>query len=444
MNDLNDFASWKDAEPDYRTKRVMYCRGLKNHLPMGSFCLLTSDVVVRLVDLVSDYVRVQVFQKATESAPFEDPMALPLRGLGQDKEVIQTRKMMHISPNVIKDVAFVFHPKRLEAEGLLIHGIVNAFFCRFRVSYEEDAEDGSVEAVKLGQIYAFTTGHPQFTMFDDCLGMRLWRSIVLLQDTFRRMLSSSSQKQGHFVPRRVERLPFSPESWCYLYRRVSGIVDGTKKVVSTPVQLVLAGCSRTTIRRKYKAQQLSFETSAQLDLLIGLLGSFVLFGVRKMKPKIGHVDRLSTNDIFNVVAVRPDNAMDDALTQRSRVELLMSESGQLCITLSYYRYQYVASRATGLPIDCPSDNLVRAIQFFRCPGGLTNDDDSDSSDAEFSMRKLNVGQCFEYNEGIYIIKSLKQTSGEIISRKTHTENNPNDVVFTDVRLVLDAVNVYYE
>ena len=122
---------------------------------MGSFALTTNDVLVRLVDFVSDYVRVQVFQEAKELAPFEDPIPLPLCGIGTDKEVTQTRKMMHIWPNVIKDVAFAFHPQRLEAEGLLIHGIENAFFCHFLLSYADDAEDGSVEAVEHGQIYPF-------------------------------------------------------------------------------------------------------------------------------------------------------------------------------------------------------------------------------------------------------------------------------------------------
>jgi hypothetical protein len=452
--DLDDLYRWDDTEPDYGA-RGFYCPDLKNYLHMGSFVVLADGVIARLVEFAADpgIVRANVYEKTMHSAPFPDPIPLPLRGIGQDREVVQTKEMRFLSPCYVKDVAFVFHPNRLAAEGLLLHGIKNAYFCRFRTVDEEDVQVepglvvGSVSPLDSVSFLSFPSESEDFEMFDDCLARRLWSSIVLLQDTFRRMLSSTSQKQGTFVPRKVERVVFPFESWSYLCRQVHDVAPHSEKVVNKAVQVVLAGCARTTIRRKQEARLLVFTTLEQFDGLMSVLGSFILFGVRQMKPKIGEVHRLRTNDIINVVSTQvPSEAdTDDAdISSKSRVELLLSDQGLLCITLSYGRYQYRPSSTNGVPIGCPSDNLAKAIMFFRSSTGNHDNNNGALLGNEVVPSNIKVGHSFEYEEVIYLIKSIKRASCEVICSKTHPKLDSGDVTFTDVGLVSLAITAYYE
>jgi hypothetical protein len=192
----------------------------------------------------------------------------------------------------------------------------------------------------VASFFSFASEAENFTLFDNCLPRRLWGSVVLLQDTFRCMLLSSTlQKQGNFIPRKVEQVIFPFESWAYLCCRVHNFAEHhSDKVVHKAVQVVLVGCARTTIHRKQKAMLLLFTMAEQFEGLMGVLGPFLLFGAHQAKPKIGEFPRLRTNAMINVVSTElpsEDDTDDGDMTWKSCVELLLSDSGLLCITLSY-------------------------------------------------------------------------------------------------------------
>jgi hypothetical protein len=355
------FPTWSGTEPSFGSLPV-YIPSLKTHLSVGSF-VFTGEQVVRIVSVLDNIVITNRYAKIIASRPFKVPIHQVFQGL-QDRELVQTRERIVLSPEQICNIAFVFHPHRVETDGLLLHGIHNVFYSRFRT--EEDSQT-HLDPVSFESFISFSSESPQFQDFDSCFSSRIWLSVVVIQDTFRRLLASSSEKQGIYVPRKTEKIYFTQEGWAYLKRALADLAPVLDKQVKQPVQLLLPGCTRTTIRRITSAESFVLTSAEQMDAFLSLYGALVLFGVRKSRPKIGHTARLCVNDILNVVVPNLPDEIDgtgNTLVCKARILLVMDPS-VLTISLSYGRYQYIPSDHLGNPANCPSEALKRAIMFFR-------------------------------------------------------------------------------
>jgi hypothetical protein len=432
------FDSLVDTVPSYGGQ-PLYAPGLKNHLHIGSFVQLQDGDIVRVVSHEpGEHVVGNLFVKSKSPPPFTMPRHPVIRGLS-NQEVHQTLQKVHFEARHIEEIVFVFHADRVTSDGIVLHGIGNAFICRFHCS---DLVTGELLLLEADNFCSFPSDSEEFQLFDTCYPYKVWTSVVQIQDTFRRMLSSRSEKQGMFVPRKMERLPFAIEGWGYLCRRLKASLLPSKncKPVSMPVPILLPGCSRTTVRRVKKAEGLFFQSTEQLDALCAVYGAMMLFGVRKARPKINEVHRLCVNDIINVLSC--DHDEDDSVACPSRIQLVMDRGSILSVCLSYGRYQYSPSPSdNGKPQNCPSEMLEKAILFFKTNSGIPAPEAPPIAPIVSFPPNIKVGHMFEYDEHVFVVQSINRRQGEVYCRNT-TIWSDDHVCFSDVQVVSHAITEY--
>jgi hypothetical protein len=429
------FATWSGTEPNFGSPPA-YIPSLKTHLSIGSF-VFSGHQVVRIVSLSDNTVITNEYAKIIVSRPFKTPVPHVFQGL-QDRELVQTRRRIVLSTDQIENIAFVFHPHRIETDGLLLHGIHNVFYSRFRT--EEDSQT-LLDPVSFDSFVSFSSESPQFQDFDSCFSSRIWLSVVAIQDTFRHLLASSSEKQGIYVPRKTEKIYFTQEGWAYLKRALADLAPIIEKQVKQPVQLLLPGCTRTTVRRIKSAESFMLTSAEQMDAFLSVYGALVLFGVRKPRPKIGHTERLCVNDILNVVVPNLPDEIDgtgNTLVCEARILLVMDPS-VLTISLSYGRYQYIPSDNLGNPANCPSEALKQAIMFFRESHAPLVEQEPNPP----FPRNVKVGRMFQNNAAIYIIEVVNKSGRYVVCRQAHPQSNCANTIFDNVDVVSAAVTEYY-
>jgi hypothetical protein len=97
-----------------------------------------------------------------------------------------------LKPGISKNwFLFSIHADRVASDGIVLLGISNAYICRFQCS---DSVTGELLTIEADQFCSFPSDSEDFKLFDTCYPYQVWTSGVQIQDTFRRMLSSRSEK----------------------------------------------------------------------------------------------------------------------------------------------------------------------------------------------------------------------------------------------------------
>jgi hypothetical protein len=408
----NNYIDWIEAEPNFASIPE-YCPPLKAFIHVGSFLYLNDDRVVRLVGVEEPTQLIgNLYTKLEGDCPaYEESMVDYLRGL-KNCELCQTLGKVNFCTYDIKDIAFVFSSSDIEREHIVMHGIKNAFFCRFK-------KGPSSCLTRLSDFCCFPSFHEHSTHCESCFPLRIWRAIYTIQDTFRSMLSNSSEGQGAFVPNKRKKIFFSSEAWKYIYPRMGHAVSPIDVSSSKIKQKMLCGATAKTVRFKDSGQKLILTTQEHYDALEGVFGSMVLFGFRRKRPKVGMKEPLCVNNEFNVIA--PNIHNEHANTNKkavlhARVIFVMDQT-ELLVSLSFGVLPYVPASLGGEPSVCGLPSLTATILHFRI---------ADASAPTSNTARVRVNRRFRHNGVKYKVVSV--ASGT--ARCKRMGQNTDDTMYT--------------
>ena len=415
MANSYDDRLWQERSLPKYDKDPVYVEHLKVEIEVGTFILFRESrqsenlLVGRIVDVALGPPRstVNIFRKVgtvegAEVQKLEDGSVCNIPELLQTQEF---RELRHHQDVV--DFAFVFPPKAV-VDGLVnCSGISNAFICRYLFV------DHTSELVEIEDIVSFPSLYSSEdqpwvrTRCVDCVGLRIWRSVSVVQDILMKMLNRQSERQGLFARAR-EKVPlFPPETWLYLSRRAAGVIEPIKRSGRRVRQRLLYGMKMQTKRVETKVEILRFETDEQLIVLRKILGIAATVGVRRRKARIDETKYIQTNDALNIVT--GSDSAEDPFTLRTEEEGidLVFDQMELVVICRYSKYVYSADD-DGEPVDCPCDH-VEALLL----GGGQNPNLVDDSQESLVV----IGSMFQFDNVVLRISSVKsdEVVGEVVA-----------------------------
>ena len=176
-------AEWDQGDPRIRQK-LRYCPLLMADLSAGTFVLVSGvqnavDVVCCIIDCWEangtgePFVKVNVFRKVGNNFHLKNVREVTDPMLRFVPEVLQTLEFRSISPNEIKDIAFVFKTRFLLdlPQYHVVQGISNVYQLRYH-------SDGSI--IPEDKCLAFPSCYDSFIFYPDCYSSRIWNVLELI------------------------------------------------------------------------------------------------------------------------------------------------------------------------------------------------------------------------------------------------------------------------
>jgi hypothetical protein len=183
-------AEWDQVEPRIRQK-LRYCPMVMADLSAGTFVLVSSGVVDEVCCIVDCWeapngagestMKVNVFREVGNNFRLENVREVTDPTLRFVPEVVQTLELRSISPNEIKDIAFIFKTSVLleSPQYHVVQGILNVFQLRYR-------SDSSMIAEK--KCLPFPSCLDTFIWYPDCYSSRIWNVLKLIRDEMNQQL----------------------------------------------------------------------------------------------------------------------------------------------------------------------------------------------------------------------------------------------------------------
>jgi hypothetical protein len=181
-----------------------------------------------------------------------------------------------------------------------------------------------------------------------------------------------------------------------------------------------------------KSTTLLLTERSEYDFLQGLLGDYVLFGLRSRAPKVGTSRTVQEGDQFNVIQNLQPAALPNAPdcttfqaepTSNTHVKLVF-RGKELKISLAYYRQVFNSSTMQ----HHHNTPISRALRF--CTSGV----------AELPSNKLKIGHLFEDDtDTLYRVVNINNGA---ITCQDDEDSTADPVVFTDIPFVTAQINNY--
>jgi hypothetical protein len=273
-------------------------------LSAGTFVLVSSGDVDEVCCIVDCWeapngagdsaMKVNVFRQVSDNFRLENVREVTDPTLRFVPEVVQTLELRSISPNKIKDIAFVFKTRALleYPQYHVVQGILNVFQLRYR-------SDSSIIPEK--KCLPFPSCSDTFIWYPDCYSSRIWNALELIRDETNQQLGRYVLSQGEYAKGKG-RVTISKEVWAYIVRRLHGIIDGDDShklytATSTRIKRVLHPGLKLSSHRVINNQGsfLRFQTRHQLCALVKLLGETVLCNIQKRRPRVDKSVKLQEN-----------------------------------------------------------------------------------------------------------------------------------------------------
>ena len=183
-------AEWDQLEPSIRQK-LRYCPMVMADLLAGTFMLVSSGVVDEVCWIVDcceapngaseSTMKVNVFREMGDNFRLENVREVTHPTPWFVPEVVQTLELRSISPNEIKDIAFIFKARVLleSPQYHVVQGISNVFQLRYQ-------SDSSMIAEK--KCLPFPSCLDMFVWYPDCYSSCIWNALKLIWDEMNQQL----------------------------------------------------------------------------------------------------------------------------------------------------------------------------------------------------------------------------------------------------------------
>ena len=417
---------WDQVDPLIQQKQ-RYCPMVMADLSAGTFVLFSSGLIDEVCCIVDCWeapdgagessMKVNVFKEVGDSFLLEDVREVTDPTLRFVPEVVQTLELRSISPNEIKDVAFVFKTSDLleSPQYHVVQGISNVFQLRYR-------SDSSIISEK--KCLPFPSCSDAFVWYPDCYPSRIWNALELIRDEMNRQLGRYALSQGEYAKGKG-KVTISKEVWAYIVRRLHVILDGddSQKLhteTSSRIKRVLhPGLKLSSHRVISKGGSfLRFETRGQLVALVNLFGETVLCNVRKRRPRVDRSAMLMENDKVNVVvgSCNPEYPFQ-ARSVKDGIDFRFDGVSELRIDVRYRQYVYEP-----MVMLCPSQYLRRVIQRLDPRDGVSTSDNSEIP----ADPTVTLGSEFEYGDGrLYKVIRIDRAASQVTAECRYPLNGPN-------------------
>lgn len=198
VSDALIMAEWDLGDP-LIIQKLRYCPLLMADLSAGTFVLVSGiqdlvdvSVICCIVDCCdpNGMIKVNVFRELGDHFHIENVRKVIDPTLHFVPKVVQTLEFRSVSPNQIKDIAFIFKTSFLLASPQyhVVQGILNVFQLR----YHSDSSLIAVEKCK-----PFPSCYRSFCFYPDCYSSHIWNGLGLIQDELNCLLGQYAMSQGH-------------------------------------------------------------------------------------------------------------------------------------------------------------------------------------------------------------------------------------------------------
>jgi hypothetical protein len=424
------FASWDEISPDPQA-HSFYAPSPRLHIDVGSFLLLQGQIVVRFIKYESimnvQYLVGNVF------VPASDSQAVPLLPSATVIGVLslaQSLKKKKFLPEEVEDLCFVFTPQAiLDGSAQSVAGMTNVFVCGYRFT--------GLQSDAICNLTPFPSQALDIpSLYKTCTSYNLWCSILCVQDTLRRTLSSARQSTGDYWSH-SEKIPLFPlDSWNYIVKRLEEIAPiVTKKRFIR--HCLHRGYSSTSHSVSATATLIRIETESQISLFAGLFGDTSLYGSRLGRPKVSDKYFLQLGHALNYVS---GSDVSEAPFKKRTTELgidLIHDGTILVVQVRYGKWLHSPD-----PVPFPSAAFGRCFQHLPCNnvGG-----DQTSVDGS-SVVSVQIGDSFDHQGQCLIIKGFRDDGAVICgnesANESDSENDANyKIVLRNIEYVRNAVKI---
>jgi hypothetical protein len=217
---VGNFANFTKTQPQYNSSHAVPHVAFMTMLPVGSFIVTACQQIVRIINVDDAGLIVGNLFCPIQAAPtFPVPVHPLIRGLN-DRELVQTLNKVTFHSHEVFDLVFIYSLEGLIDGGFAIHGINNAYVIRYYL----DTHDFEPSLVPLcpSSHFPFPSHSPSASFLGECYSSRVWTSLMLVQDEFRRILSRvGSAVQGVWCIKTSILPYFSADCWNYICLRHS-------------------------------------------------------------------------------------------------------------------------------------------------------------------------------------------------------------------------------
>jgi hypothetical protein len=384
--------TFDECVPTYGMDTI-YVPNIKSHLHNGTFVELCEKdngnskqqfgCIVRRA-AAQDCVVVNMFVTREE---LDVSSSLPIEVAGVSagvKELFQTNKCRQFSAIEIQDVVFVFHPHRMEREGIAVEGISFAYVCKYR-------EDGKA----LLEYRSFPSDSEDLHL-KTSYASSIFSSFVAVQTVLHKALNKTGETQGI---KSLDRLSVPSHFFLFLLRKFPiAIIETNSKV---RVNRLVYKLKKATFSYKVPSCMLRFETHADLALFRSIFGAHSTHGTRNKAPSGGaRAIALLENGSLNVISgneARPEKFV--FYTNKTGVDMAYNTEGTLEVRTRYDHIRYRTDRGTGVPrCDLDEHGIPSYIATLL---GVTPEDNGDTT-----MGPIVVGASFICNGVLFVVSSV--------------------------------------
>lgn len=332
-----------------------------------------------------------------------------------------------IKSEAIKSIALVFRPTAIENEDFHpMQGMFNVFLARYR-------SDNSL--IPIDCCLPFPDEYPEYRLCRS-YALRVFLELEEVKNAMSKILGRIAQSQGD-NSRKSLTLQISKEAWMHIYRHS---LLGCKRTVSMwrPKRLFETGARlRSGHVGSNDAQLIRWETVAELQELLSLLGEGVLCNVRK-RAKRGKTKPLNMHDCFNVVTGSIEReAPFKRFTSNDGVDFIFDGDTTFRVTIRYRLYVH-----EGALSNVPCEYLKRFIkrQDTTVSSEVEVEDDHESDDDAY---QLECGLQFQYQQRLYEVSNI-WANGIVTCICTFPRERQGHEILLPYNDVTDAVEEYEE
>jgi hypothetical protein len=247
-------------------------------------------------------------------------------------------------------------------------------------------------------------------------------------------MNTASERQATSV--RV-LLPIDETTLEYIRYRCYGEVKKVLMKSRTKIRSFTAnGMKRYTKRAKRKLYLLRFETENQLNALRKIIGDTCTIGIRRRRPKVNTMDKLTLNNTINLLHAK-ENLDSNELTCSQHISHnsidFLTDQYETYMVVRYHRYTFNDRGVTNAHSNVTDSNYVVSI--------MSSLNDMHVS-GESTHNNVRLGQIFSREEDVVMEVTFVNDEYAVLTCIEPDDRVGDEVIERDLELLYNQICAY--